>query len=71
MLIEDRKLLLENIGISTWKEQDEIFDHEARIKLVAGGERAGKSFLGALYVIAVTKADVVRKWIVYVGDSAH
>ena len=52
MLKEDRKLLLENIGISTWEEQDVILDHEARIKLVAGGERAGKSFLGALYVIA-------------------
>ena len=30
-----------------------------------------KNMLGALYVIAVTKEDVVRKWIVYVGDSAH
>mgnify|MGYP003652873449 FL=1 len=51
LLTEDRKTILEAAGFSTWQEQEEILDHKARIKLVAGGERAGKSFLGALSVI--------------------
>ena len=50
-LKEDRKALLEAVGFRTWKEQDQILDYKARIKLVAGGERAGKSFLGALSII--------------------
>ena len=52
LLSEDRKALLNSIGVDTWKEQEEILDHPARIKLVAGGERAGKSFLGALSIIS-------------------
>jgi len=48
LLSADRKVLLSTIGYETWDEQDEILNHTARIKLVAGGERAGKSFLGAL-----------------------
>lgn len=51
LLPEDRKALLDTIGVNTWSEQDEILDHPARIKLVAGGERAGKSFMGALSII--------------------
>ena len=51
LLSEDRKALLSAAGYETWVEQDEILDHKARIKLVAGGERAGKSFLGALSII--------------------
>ena len=52
LLTEDRKALLTTVGYGTWSEQDEILDHDARIKLVAGGERAGKSFLGALSIIS-------------------
>ena len=52
LLSEDRKALLTTVGYGTWSEQDEILDHDARIKLVAGGERAGKSFLGALSIIS-------------------
>ena len=52
LLAKDRKALLQTVGIETWEEQDEILDHPARIKLVAGGERAGKSFLGALSIIS-------------------
>jgi len=51
LLTEDRNTILEAAGFSTWREQEEILDHKARIKLVAGGERAGKSFLGALSII--------------------
>jgi hypothetical protein len=49
---EDRKALLNSIEVDTWQEQEDILDHPARIKLVAGGERAGKSFLGALSIIS-------------------
>ena len=52
MLATDRKAILEQVDVGTWREQDEILDHPARIKLVAGGERAGKSFLGALSIIS-------------------
>ena len=52
LLAEDRKAILNTIGFDTWPEQEEILNHKARIKLVAGGERAGKSFLGALSVIS-------------------
>ena len=52
LLADDRKAILSTIGYDTWSEQDEILNHKARIKLVAGGERAGKSFLGALSVIS-------------------
>ena len=52
LLAEDRKAILNTIGFDTWPEQDEILNHKARIKLVAGGERAGKSFLGALSIIS-------------------
>ena len=52
LLAADRKAILSTIGFDTWPEQDEILDHTARIRLVAGGERAGKSFLGALSVIS-------------------
>jgi hypothetical protein len=51
-LPQDRKSILQGIGLDTWVEQEEILDHPARIKLVAGGERAGKSFLGALSIIS-------------------
>ena len=51
LLAEDRKALLTTVGYETWEEQDDILNHKARIKLVAGGERAGKSFLGALSII--------------------
>lgn len=57
LALSDRKSLLRSIRddegepIETWSEQDEILVHEARIQLVAGGERAGKSFLGALKVL--------------------
>ena len=57
LLIEDRNNLLgaikdvEGLPVHTWHEQNEILAHPARIQLVAGGERAGKSFLGALKVI--------------------
>ena len=50
LLAEDRKALLTTVGYETWEEQDDILNHKARIKLVAGGERAGKSFLGALSI---------------------
>ena len=52
LLAADRKAILSTIGYDTWPEQEKILDHTARIKLVAGGERAGKSFLGALSVIS-------------------
>jgi hypothetical protein len=52
LLAEDRKALLNSIEVDTWQEQEDILDHPARIKLVAGGERAGKSFLGALSIIS-------------------
>ena len=52
LLAGDRKAILSTIGFDTWPEQDEILNHKARIKLVAGGERAGKSFLGALSIIS-------------------
>ena len=52
LLAGDRKAILNTIGFDTWPEQDEILNHKARIKLVAGGERAGKSFLGALSIIS-------------------
>ena len=52
LLAKDRKALLKTVGIDTWEEQDEILDHPARIKLVAGGERAGKSFMGAISIIS-------------------
>ena len=52
LLAADRKAILSTIGFDTWPEQEKILDHTARIKLVAGGERAGKSFLGALSVIS-------------------
>ena len=52
MLATDRKAILNQVDVGTWREQDEILDHPARIKLVAGGERAGKSYLGALSVIS-------------------
>ena len=52
LLAEDRKALLSAINVDTWEEQDEILDHPARIKLVAGGERAGKSFMGAISIIS-------------------
>ena len=57
LLVQDRKNLLgsikdlEGVPVHTWPEQDEILAHPARVQLVAGGERAGKSFLGALKVI--------------------
>ena len=51
-LPQDRKSILQGIGLDTWVEQEKILDHPARIKLVAGGERAGKSFLGALSIIS-------------------
>ena len=51
-LPQDRKSILQGIGLDTWVEQEVILDHPARIKLVAGGERAGKSFLGALSIIS-------------------
>ena len=51
-LPQDRKAILQGIGLDTWVEQEVILDHPARIKLVAGGERAGKSFLGALSIIS-------------------
>ena len=43
LLSEDRKALLSTIGYETWDEQDEILNHTARIKLVAGGERAAST----------------------------
>ena len=52
LLSQDRDSILESVGLSTWPEQSNILDHPARIKLVAGGERAGKSFLGALSIIS-------------------
>ena len=52
LLAKDRKSLLSTVDIDTWEEQDEILDHPARIKLVAGGERAGKSFMGAISIIS-------------------
>ena len=50
MLTEDRDMLLEKLGFKLTEEQVKILDHPARIKLVAGGERAGKSFMGAVHI---------------------
>ena len=57
LLSKDRKALLSTVGVDTWEEQDEILDHPARIKLVAGGERAGKSFMGAISIISRLELD--------------
>lgn len=46
---EDRDWLFEQVKFKPTKEQLEILNHPARVKLVAGGERAGKSRLGAMY----------------------
>jgi len=52
MLVEDRDMLLDQLGFALTEEQVKILNHPARIKLVAGGERAGKSFMGAVHILS-------------------
>jgi hypothetical protein len=54
---EKAKDLLSTLNIELSREQSDAFYREARLKIIAGGEGSGKSFLGALTGICRPIAD--------------
>ena len=60
MIHEQRDALFSAIGYKPTAAQLEILNDEARFKLVAGGVRAGKSNLGAMYMFEKIMSKIVE-----------
>ena len=60
MIHEQRDALFGAIGYKPTAAQLEILNDDARFKLVAGGVRAGKSNLGAMYMFEKIMSKIVE-----------